>query len=516
MKRRNFLKNMTLASLATPFALKGVNYQGIAKKLFNYSKSAEDRVLVIVRLNGGNDGLNTVIPLDQYGNLLVQRPNVIIPQSNIIQVTPEIGFHPVMTGMRNMYNDGNLTVIQNVGYPEQNRSHFRSMDIWTSGMTNISETRGWLGRYLDSVYPNYPNDYPNAANPDPFAISMGYEVSATCQGLMSNFSNAINDPFATVNLLNTGVTNDGSYFGSHMEYLSILIDQTNQYGATINAAANSGASLSTLYDVNNPLAVQLKNVAKMISGGLKTKVYILNINGFDTHDSQVDANNTMIGNHSNLLKMLSDAISAFQNDLGLLGISNRVAGMTFSEFGRQIASNASLGTDHGDAAPMFLFGSCINSGIIGSNPIIPGSVNSQDAVPMQIDFRDIYASILKDWFEVPEIEIQPLFEQSITYYQVLGACNVGLNELVEERDKGIVYPNPAVNNATVRFKCQNEKVKIELLDLNGQQMKVVFDGNLSSGIQNIPFELEGLKSGQYFVVVNKETVKESITLTIIN
>ena len=513
MKRRNFLRNMTLASLATPFALKGVQYKGLAKKLFNYSKSAEDRVLVIVRLNGGNDGLNTVIPLDQYGNLLAQRSNVIIPQPNIIQVTPEIGFHPVMTGMKNMFNDGNLTIIQNVGYPEQNRSHFRSMDIWSTGMTDISETRGWLGRYLDSVYPNYPNDYPNAANPDPFAISMGSEVSSTCQGLMSNFSNAINDPFAAVNLLNTGAVNDGTYFGSHMEYLSILIDQTNQYAATINAAANAGSSLSSLYDVNNPLAVQLRNVAKMISGGLMTKVYILNINGFDTHDAQVDANNTMIGNHADLLKKLSDAINAFQNDLGLLGISNRVAGMTFSEFGRQIASNASLGTDHGDAAPMFLFGSCINAGIIGSNPVIPSTVNSQDAVPMQIDFRDIYASILKDWFEVPEIEIQPLFEQAITYYQVLGACNVGLNELVEERDKGIVYPNPAVNNATVRFKCHNERVKIELLDLNGRQIRVVFEGDLTYGIQNIPFELEGLKSGQYFVVVNKESAKESIALT---
>ena len=513
MKRRNFLRNMTMASVAAPFALNGMNYQGIAKKLFNFSKSAEDRVLVIVRLNGGNDGLNTVIPLDQYENLLLQRPNVIIPQPNIIQVTQDIGFHPVMTGMNTMFNEGTLTIIQNVGYPEQNRSHFRSMDIWSTGMLDVAETRGWLGRYFDGVYPNYPDGYPNATNPDPFAISMGFEVSTTCQGLMANFSHAVNDPFAAVNLVNTGTVNDGTYYGSHMEYLSILINQTNQYADTINAAANAGSSLSTQYDVNNPLAMQLRNVAKMISGGLKTKVYILNVDGFDTHDSQVSSTNPITGTHADLMKRLSDAVSAFQNDLGLLGISNRVAGFTFSEFGRQIASNASFGTDHGDAAPMFLFGTCINSGIIGPNPVISNAVNAQDAVPMQIDFRDIYASILKDWFEVPESEIQPLFEQTITYYQVLGACNVGLDELVDERDKGIVYPNPALNNATLRFKSQSEWVRIELSDMNGRPIKQIYDSNLAQGVHHIPFELHGLKSGQYFLTVLKQSGKETITLT---
>jgi hypothetical protein len=258
--------------------------------------------------------------------------------------------------------------------------------------------------------------------------------------------------------------------------------------------------------------MQLRNVAKMISGGLKTKVYILNIDGFDTHDSQVSSTNPITGNHADLLKRLSDAVSAFQNDLGLLGISNRVAGFTFSEFGRQIASNASFGTDHGDAAPMFLFGSCINSGIIGPNPVISNAVNAQDAVPMQIDFRDVYASILKDWFEVPESEIQPLFEQTITYLQVLGACNVGLDELVDERDKGIVYPNPALNNATLRFKCLSEWVKIELSDINGRPIKQIYDGNLALGVHHVPFELNGLKSGQYFLTVMKQSGKETIAL----
>ncbi len=505
MKRRNFIKNISLASIATPFVLKGINYEAVSKKLFNYSKNAQDRVLVIIRLNGGNDGLNTVIPVDQYANLALQRANIVIPEPSILAITPEVGFHPVMTGMQSMFNSGQLTVVQNVGYPEQNRSHFRSMDIWSTGMLDQSETRGWLGRQFDNDYPNYPTDYPNVTYPDPFAISMGYEVSSTCQGLMANFSQALEDPFSVVNLLSSNVTNDGTYYGSHMEYLATLIDQTNAYGGQINTAAIAGNTLSTLYDTNNPLAMHLKSVAQMISGGLKTKVYILNVNGFDTHNAQVSSTNVMAGAHANLIKTLSDAINAFQDDLNLLGISNRVAGMTFSEFGRQIASNASLGTDHGDAAPLFLFGSCVNAGIIGPNPTIGNVINDQEGVSMQIDFRDIYASILKDWFEVPIVDIQPLFEQTVTFYPVLGACNVGIEEEEFAKNKILLFPNPAVSNTSIRFEAQSEWVKIEVVDFNGRSVKTVFDSNINQGTHTILFEIVDLSPGDYFVSIRKSS-----------
>ena len=512
MKRRSFVKNISLASIAAPFVLKDINFQAVTKKLFNISKNAEDRALVIIRLNGGNDGLNTVIPLDQYDNLVIQRPNVLIAQPAILPINQNLGFHPVMTGMQSMFNAGKLSIVQNVGYPEQNRSHFRSMDIWSTGMMDVNETRGWLGRQFDNNYPNFPADYPSPTFPDPFAISMGYEVSSTCQGLMANFSHAVNDPFAAVNLLTSNLVSDGTYFGSHMEYLATLIDQTNEYGSQINGAANAGNSLSTLYDPNNPIAVQLKYVAQMISGGLKSKVYILNINGFDTHDAQVVGTDHATGNHANLLKTLSDAVHAFQDDLELLGIENRVAGMTFSEFGRQIASNASLGTDHGDAAPLFLFGACINSGIIGPNPIIGDQIISQEGVAMQIDFRDVYASILKDWFEVPSSEIQALFEHTITYHQVLGACNVGIDEDEFEKDKMLLFPNPAVSNTTIRFVAENERVKIEVMDLNGRSVATVYDGNITQGLHTIPFEIGQFSQGEYFVTVRKESGTQTLKL----
>ena len=512
MKRRNFVKNVSLASVAAPFVLKDINFQAIEKKLFNYSKNAADRVFVIIRLNGGNDGLNTVIPLNQYDNLMIQRPNVVVPETSILSLTPTLGLHPVMTGMQSMFNNGKLSIVQNVGYPEQNRSHFRSMDIWSTGMLDVNETRGWLGRQFDNDYPNYPADYPNATYPDPFAISMGYEVSATCQGLMANFSQALEDPFAAVNLLSSNVVNDGSYFGSHMEYLATLIDQTNSYGAQINAAANAGNTLSTLYDANNPIAVQLRYVAQMISGGLKTKVYILNINGFDTHNAQVSSTDTTAGDHANLLKTLSDAVSAFQDDLQLLGLENRVAGMTFSEFGRQIASNASDGTDHGDAAPLFLFGACINSGVIGPNPTIGNTIVDQEGVPMQIDFRDIYASILKDWFEVPMADIQPLFEQTVTFYQVLGACNLSVEDQEYEENRILLFPNPATSATSIRFEAQNEWVKIEVISLDGRKVKDAYDGNLPQGMHTIPIEIHELTVGEYLVTIQKASGNQQIKL----
>ena len=503
MKRRNFVKSIALASAGAPILLNGLKFQALGKKLFDVKSNYEDRVLVIIRLNGGNDGINTVIPRDQYSNLTLQRSNVLIPEASVLPLTTEVGLHPVMTGMQGMYNSGKLGIIQNVGYPEQNRSHFRSMDIWSSGLVDSPATTGWLGRDFDNHYPNYPDAYPDATYPDPFAISMGYEVSSTCQGLMANFSHAVNNPFDVYNLAASGVLDDGTYYGSHMDYLSTLIDQANAYGGQINSAANAGNTLSTMYDPANPLATQLQYVAQMISGGLKSKVYVLNINGFDTHDAQVSNTDTTQGAHADLIKRLSDAVAAFQDDLQLLGLEDRVAGMTFSEFGRQIASNASLGTDHGDAAPLFLFGTCLDFSLIGPNPVIGNTVINQEGVPMQIDFRDVYASILKDWFGVSTLDIQSLFEHSVTFYSLLSACTVGIEEEVLAKDKSLIYPNPSFGKSTIRFTAENEWVKIDVYDLSNKIVAAVYDGNLGQGSHDIPMELTDLAAGEYIVRIQK-------------
>ncbi|MEX2483701.1 MAG: DUF1501 domain-containing protein [Brumimicrobium sp.] len=515
MKRRNFVKNVSLASFGVPFVFNNMKFETISKKLFNVPKNMEDRVLVIIRLNGGNDGLNTIVPIDQYDNLIIQRTNVILPENDLIPIIGDNGMHPVMTGMANMINDGNLSIIQNVGYPEQNRSHFRSMDIWTSGMMDPAENTGWLGRHFSVDHPDYPDGYPNSQNEDPFAISMGYEVSATCQGLMANFSHSVVDPFQVSNLPNSGAVNDGTYYGSHMEYLHGIIEQTNEYGDQINDAANAGNNLSTLYDANSDLAEQLKNVALMISGGLETKVYILNVNGFDTHDNQVVNGDTVNGVHANLMKEVSDAIYAFQDDMKLLGLEKRVAGMTFSEFGRQIASNGSDGTDHGDAAPLFLFGDCLETPLYGQNPTIPNQVTNQAGLPMDVDFRDVYASILRYWFGVDDAEVQSMFEHNVTYHSIIGGCNLSVEEQNKNKNSdnySLVYPNPCGSKATLKMNGQGGHAKIEIFDMQGRLMKSVFEGNLTLATHHIPLEVDELKKGTYSIKIQQQSGVESVQM----
>ena len=512
MKRRSFLKNGALASLSLPFVQNGFSMQAIAKKLFEVPKSAEDKVLILIRMNGGNDGLNMVFPRDQYAELVVQRSNILVPENQILPLTTDVGLHPKMAGMQTLFNEGKLSVIQNVGYPEPNRSHFRSMDIWTTGALDINQTSGWLGRYFDSAYPNFPDAYPNVDYPDPFAISMGSEVSTTCQGLMGNFSHTVSDPFNATNLLLTSVTNDGTYYGGQIEYISTLINQTNEYGQQISSAAAAGNSLSNLYDPLNPLAVQLKYIAQMISGGLKTKVYILNVNGFDTHDAQVDQNDVKEGVHANLLKRISDAVRAFQHDLQLLGLEQRVAGLTFSEFGRQVASNGSFGTDHGDAAPILLFGACVGNGIIGANPQIPNQVNNQAGLPMNIDFRDIYASILKDWFEVDQQVIQSLFEQNITYYDLLQGCTNSVSEKpIIAQQKPLVFPNPSLGQHQLKFMSGQEYLEVFLIDQNGKVLQKSFEGQLNNGLQILSLEIHTLKAGAYYYLLKSGSRQELVS-----
>jgi hypothetical protein len=260
--------------------------------------------------------------------------------------------------------------------------------------------------------------------------------------------------------------------------------------------------------------MQLKDVALMISGGLKTKVYILNVNGFDTHDNQVVDGVTTTGTHADLMKQVSDAVHAFQDDIDQLGLSDRVAGMSFSEFGRQIASNASEGTDHGDAAPLFLFGNCLNTTLYGDNPVIPDTVINQAGLPMQIDFRDVYASVLKDWFGIDETTVQGLFEHTVTFHNIIGACNLSTDEQSLSSTIGIsmVYPNPCSSKGTVKVDGQGEDVKIVVYNSLGERAFVIFEGKLSKATHHIPFEMDGYAKGSYIVKILHDDRNESISL----
>lgn len=417
MKRRQFLKAAPLLSL--PLLIKGFPVEAMSQNpllhLLGQQTLMNGRVLVLVQLNGGNDGLNTVISLDRYAELTNARSNILLPQSSVLTLNnaPTTGLHPAMTEMQSLYNAGLMNIVQGVSYPNPNFSHFRATDIWLTGAaSNQYLTTGWLGRTLDEQFPNYPDAFPNASMPDPLAIQIGSQASTMTQTSETNAAFTVTDPSSFYNFVNPPTsTTDTSPYGTELFFLRQKQQQTNQYAGVIKAANTAGTNLAT-YPANNSLANQLKIVARLIKGGLKTPLYIVNHpNSFDTHTNQTDATDHTIGVHANALGLLSKAIGAFQQDLGLLNIKDRVTGMTFTEFGRRIKSNGSIGTDHGTSIPMFFFGSKLNAGLTGASPVLPANAGVNDQIPMQFDFRAVYYTVLKDWFQLTDADLSAVLFQ---------------------------------------------------------------------------------------------------------
>jgi uncharacterized protein (DUF1501 family) len=498
MNRRNFLRNAGLIGL--PLVASPLNAT-FTKALSTLVDPDSDRVLVLIQLSGGNDGLNTLVPLDQYANLMANRPQLMIPEANLINLTDDRAFHPNMQGMASLYESGQLGVVQAVGYPDQNRSHFRSTDIWTSGSSAEEVvTTGWLGRDFADDYPTYPEGFPNEDFPDPFAVSMGSQVSQTCQGVGVNFSMALNDPFDISSLTVGGDTPlPDTPYGTELGFLRTTIGQANAYGSVVQERAEAGQSLVDYPD--NAFAEALKNVAYLISGGLRSKVYVVNLGGFDTHANQVVIGNSQNGEHAELLETLSSGVAAFHADLTAQGLDERVLSMTFSEFGRRIAANDSLGTDHGSAAPMFLMGSCVAPGFLGNNPEIPEVATANEGVAMQYDFRDVYGSVLEDWFDLTAEEVSTLMGHEYLHLPVLNPCGtVSSNEEQNQMElRADVFPNPFASRVNVSFTANGAHTDLAIFDLAGRRVRHEFSKRLPAGPQQLAIDLAELPGGAYFI-----------------
>ena len=509
MKRRSFLQTATTGTV--PVLLNGFGISILPKSaIFSNINGESDRVLVLVQLNGGNDGLNMIIPLDQYSNLFGARSNIMIPENSVLSLVPETAIHPSMTGLKSLYDDAKLNIIQSVGYPNQNRSHFRSTDIWTTA-SDADEflTTGWLGRYFENQFPGYPEGYPNEECPDPFAITIGALISETCQGITGNFSLALRDP-TTLGQLNEAEPGEiplDTCYGYELNFVRTAIAQTNAYADTILNAADNGSNLAS-YPEDNGLAQQLKIVAQLVSGGLQTKVYVVSLGGFDTHANQVAEGDPTTGDHALLLQTLSDAITVFQQDLQLLGLQERVVGMTFSEFGRKIRSNDSLGTDHGSAAPLMVFGTCVNPGILGNNPEIPQEVGNQEGVAMQFDFRSVYGSILMDWFDVSQEDVQQLLFEGFQHIPILQLCNTTALFDPDAFSEDIVsfnFPNPFSDWTEIVFATKSEWARVSIFDEVGHEIRVLSDRYFSAGEHKLKFEARDLPAGNYYYRIVTKT-----------
>jgi len=504
MKRRDFLRNTipatVLPAFINGFSIKAFGAESPLAQLLG-GDPFSDHVLVIVQLSGGNDGLNTVIPIDTYANYFNARSNIAIPQANILPLTATTGLNPAMTGMKALYDEGKLGVVQAVGYPTPNFSHFRATDIWMSASdSNQVLVNGWQGRYLNYEYPNFPVGYPNSSMPDPLGIQIGSTTSLTFQGPSVSMGMSISNPTSFYNLL-SGIEDPApnNNAGKELKYIRQVAKQTSAYAISVKAAA-ANVTQQAAYPTPNSLADQLKIVARLVKGGLKTRIYMVSYGSFDTHSLQTNTNDTTTGSHATLLKNVSDAIKAFQDDLKFLGVEDRVVGMTFSEFGRRIKSNSSTGTDHGAAAPMFLFGKNVTPGIVGTNPAIPVNATVNDNIPMQYDFRSVYATLLENWLCVKNADLQQIMLKN---FQSLPLVNsTGCKPVVPNASGKSyleIWGTPFVQSTKIVYKTDGGHTLLQIFDTLGRLVKTPVDAELAAGSYTYNYDSGPLPAGVYYV-----------------
>lgn len=502
MKRRSFIKHAA-HSLAIPSFLGAMNTQSFGQtinRLLNLANET-DRVLVLIYLEGGNDGLNTVIPMAHLSGLNKVRPHVILPENKLLTIdSTDFALHPSLSGFKSLYEEGRLQVIHSVGYPQQSFSHFKSTDIWMSG-SNSDELvpSGWTGRYLETNHPQFPDAYPNPEHPDPMAVEIGNGSSMLFQGERANFSMVINNPNSFYQILNNAIEDTpDTIAGDKLRYIRLIAQQSQKYGMIVKRAAEKVTQQKIYPDTR--LGNQLRIVSRLIAGGLKTPLYLVRMGGFDTHDNQVNSGDHSTGNHANLLKNLNDAVLAFMNDLEFQGSADRVMGMTFSEFGRRIVSNASMGTDHGSAAPLFIFGNISHGGARGSAPTITGNEVYRDNIPLQTDFRQVYTSLLSQWLGSDDAGIRSATRGD--FEQIPVVKNAVVTSIERDEPSTLkLYPNPVKDFATVKMDVVSGKLRMDLIDVRGSSVGHLFEGSISERQFTKIIDLSMYPAGKYILRV---------------
>jgi len=419
--RRSFLQALGIAGSGSLMLGSNMLTASAPSPLTAAIASAEgDGILILIRLSGGNDGLSTVIPIEQYDTYANARPNIYIPESKIIKLTDEFGIPSYMQGLEGLWGEGQFKAVHGVGYENQSLSHFTGSDIYantdltTTGFSGLNT--GWMGRYFENLYPEYLINPPAA----PAAIQIGNFGNLIFQGEETNYAFVTSNIDQLEEIAESGVqySLDPQLFGDCMysdqlRFLRGVANTTYEYSGLIHAAYERGQNQVEYQD--NNFARQLALLARLIKGNLGTKVYMISMGGFDTHGNQPLA-------HERLMTNLSIAVKNFYEDLTFTQQDEKVLSMTFSEFGRRIFENGSNGTDHGKAAPTLFFGSGLNgSAFVGDHPALD-SPNSRGNLEYTMDFRDLYATVLAEWLCVPI----PLVEQHLLGHPY-NPVNLGFN-----------------------------------------------------------------------------------------
>ena len=534
--RRSFLQAMGIAG--TGSMMLGANMltaSGPSPLTAAIAAAETDNILILIRLSGGNDGLSTVIPMEQYDSYANARPNIYIPESKVLKLTDEFGVPSYMTALEPMWGDGQFKAVHGVGYEGQSLSHFTGSDIFantdltTTGFQGLNT--GWMGRHFENIYPDYLINPPAA----PAAIQIGQFGNLVFQGEETNYAFVTSNIDQLEEIAESGLQYSlddmlfgDCMYGDQLKFLRGVANTTYEYSGLIHEAYERGQNQVEYQD--NGFARQLALLARLIKGNLGTKVYMISMGGFDTHGNQPLA-------HERLMTNLSVAIDNFYDDLGFTQQDDKVLSMTFSEFGRRIFENGSNGTDHGKAAPTLFFGSGLNgSAFVGDHPTLDNP-DGRGNLEYTMDFRDLYATVLAEWLCVDI----PLVEQHLLNHPY-APVNLGFNcsgvefpeivysdgeptlptsepteptpfdpELLEAVVHKPFYPTDSTPHIYLEMPF-SAHVDIQLYNILGQNVGTVFNEMMFEGSTeiNIRERMPGhLSTGKYIYRINVQNQKMS-------
>jgi uncharacterized protein (DUF1501 family) len=514
MKRRSFLQTTTAAAIGTQ-VLGGVPLRAYSPvDLEPMVQASDDRILIVIQMFGGNDGLNTIIPADDDAYYAI-RPTIAVPKTKTSQVADRLFFHPSLDpanvyNLRKMWDDGRLAVINGIGYENPNLSHFRSTDIWLSGFNSSDPEKrlidGWLARFFAQQISGFPETLPD----HPIAVQIGGSLSMLFQSEKGDVGIALTDPQKFFEL-GKGLSPDvdpltgTSRYTEEFNYIRLVAEQSDRYSTVVKSAFDAGTN-SLKYE-DNGFVKQMQLVARLISGGLRTKVFHVYLGGFDTHVQQQDED--LAGLHPALLRSLSVGIGQFMQDALTQGFADRVVGMTVSEFGRRPFENGSRGTDHGASSVQFVFGNKVRSAVYGNAPDL-SNFDSNGDVRYQYDYRRVYADVLQTWFGGTADDVEAVLEDRILPLGVIQAPTTVSDALSGKTPTMVrAYPNPTSGSCSVQWQQHVPgAATVELYGSEGRFISTVHADWYNVGIHNVVVPLP--RSGSFLAVVTINGVAHTV------